>query len=82
MSTVLGIVAFILIIVVCSRDLWVPKRERSVIHTQNLLTNQQFNFSTEISMSCFLNASKYCGSVLKKDFSDVAEELLSYFQRI
>ena len=41
------------------------------------------NFS---AMPRFLNASKYCGKVLKSDFVivvvGVADELLSYFQRI
>ena len=33
------------------------------------------------SFYLFLNASKYCGTVIKNDFV-VADELLSYFQRI
>ena len=41
--------------------------------------------STFIYAGKFLNASKYCGSVLKNDFVvvvGVGDELLSYFQRI
>ena len=42
-------------------------------------------YSDTPELLIFLNASNYCGSVLKNDFVvvvGVADELLSYFQRI